>query len=84
MFLQRLQWFSSFPFARTHPWFQTALAHLQTFQNAPGWYRFPASYLPEKPAGYWVTAAYCAFEPGRRAAEAMEVESTARMIEWLV
>jgi hypothetical protein len=81
IFLQRLLWLSRFPFAHTHPWFQAALAHLQTFQTAPGWYRFPAAYIPEKPAGYWVTAAYCAFEPVRRGRETLEVESTARMIE---
>lgn len=81
--IQRLLWLRRFPSARAHTWFQNTLSHLQNFKTAGGWFRFPANYLPEKQAGYWVSAAYCALEPGRRLSAQIEVESTFRMIELL-
>jgi hypothetical protein len=82
-FLQRLLWLARFWSVRAHPWFQHALTHLQTFQTAGGWYCFSTQYFPEKASGYWVSAAYCALEPGRRTPELLEAESTLRMMELL-
>ncbi len=82
MFVQRLELMAHFPAAHTHPWFQKSLAHLESFRTDEGSYRFPARYLKESPAGYWVSGAYMRLEENRRARETLVLDSTFRML-WL-
>ncbi len=78
--VQRLELMSLFPEARVTRWFTRGLAHLEGFRTARGTWHFPAAYLPEKPAGYYVGGAYMGLEDGRRSPMALELESTFRML----
>jgi hypothetical protein len=77
--VQRLALMANFPVARDHPWFKDTLAHLESFRDAEGHYRFPAAYLRESSSGYWVTGAYMRLEDNRRRRIALTLDSTFRM-----
>jgi hypothetical protein len=80
MLVQRLELMAAFPAARRHPWFGEALSCLETFRTDAGTYLFPRRLLRESPSGYWVTGAYMGLEEDRRRGEALELESTFRMM----
>jgi hypothetical protein len=75
-FIQRLALMSVFPAARAHPWFRASIAHLALFASRDGAWLFPRAYLPEKPAGYWVSGFGMGLDENRRAPAAIEIEST--------
>jgi len=73
--VQRLLLFADQPAARAHPWFSRSVSYLDTFRTATGWC-FPASLLPARRVGYWVTGANVGLMAGRRTAALREIEST--------
>jgi hypothetical protein len=80
MFVQRLELMAHFPAAIAHRWFQESLAHLESFRSDEDPYRFPAHYLKESPAGYWVSGAYMRLEENRRTRESLALDSTFRAL----
>ncbi|MDP2857815.1 MAG: hypothetical protein Q8P50_07555 [Bacillota bacterium] len=55
MLVQRLELLAHFPGAVTHSWFESAVAHLETYRTARGTYVFPSRMMREGSSGYWVT-----------------------------
>ena len=78
--VQRVELMAHFPAARKMPSFRDCLAHLEDHRTDRGTYLFPRDYLKEQPNGYWVTGACMGLEENRRAATAIELESTFRML----
>ncbi len=63
-------------------WFQSHLAHLEGFRTPEGTYRFPGDYLRERRGGgyYLYGGAHMGLGEDRRARQALEIESTFRML----
>jgi hypothetical protein len=80
-FVQRLELLAHFLVAHQHRWFQESVAHLESFRTQEGTYRFPAHYLRESPAGYWVTGAYMRLEENRRVRISLNLDSTFRLLK---
>lgn len=78
--VQRIELMARFPFARRTRWFQEAVQHLESFRTDRGTYCFPASYLREEPSGYYVSGYYMGLGENRRSRQALEIESTFRML----
>jgi hypothetical protein len=78
-FVQRLELLARFPAAHSHRWLSDSLAHLEGYRTERGTYLFPASYLEERPQGYWVKGAHMALE-ATRSKTAREIESTFWMV----
>ncbi|MBY8998573.1 MAG: hypothetical protein KGD60_12660 [Candidatus Thorarchaeota archaeon] len=70
------------PFAcvRKSPWFLNSMKYLEEFRTDDGTYSFPRAWLPEKKRGYWVGGEYMAFDERKGRKNAIEVESTFRMV----
>jgi hypothetical protein len=79
--IRHLLLLAHFPTAQAHQWFQTALAHLETFKTEDGRYVFPREYLTENTSGYWIDGNYMGLEANRRTPEAIELESTFWMLK---
>ena len=57
------------PAARSHPWLQSSLEHLEQFATGRGTYLFPSRYLTEaRDRGYWVLGARMGLGEDRRRA----------------
>jgi hypothetical protein len=78
--VQRLELLAHFPAARDSTWFRKGKELLETFRTGQGTYCFPAAYLVEAKAGYYVGGEYMGLEDARRNARVLEVESTLRML----
>lgn len=78
--IQRLELLGRFSTARQTAWFRQGMQLLETFRTARGTYRFPTSYLLEKPTGYYVGGEYMGLEDDRRKKNTPELESTFRML----
>jgi hypothetical protein len=78
--VQRLELLAHFPAAPESTWFQEGMELLETFRTERGTYCFPAAYLVEMKAGYYVGGEYMGLEDARRDARVLEVESTFRML----
>ena len=70
--VRRLELLARFPTARHSAWFQQSLRLLESFQTERGTYSFPAGYLPELSAGYYVGGEYMGLKDARRGAKALE------------
>ncbi len=81
MFVQRLELMAHFPTVPSHRWFRESVAHLESFRQDDGTYRFPSRYLKESSGGYWVSGYYMRLEENRRRREALTLDSTFRMCE---
>lgn len=74
--VQQMVLMAQFSTARSRPWFQAGIEHLESFHTVDGRYAFPREYTPERPEGYWVTGAYNGPGENRRNRLAIEIEST--------
>lgn len=79
LLLHRLDLMAHFPGAVRHEWFSSALSHLEHFKTERGTYLFPKHYLREG-TGYWVSAMHMSLGENRRVKNALEAESTFRMM----
>jgi hypothetical protein len=71
-----------FAAARASPWFQEGLAQLESYRTPQGTYRFPTDVLKEAPNSYYLYAgAHMGLGENRKQAQAMEIESTFRMMK---
>lgn len=76
--LETMAPFNSIPKSK---WFIDSLQYLEEFQTDSGTYRFPRTWLPEKKnRGYWVGGEYMAFDGRKGKADAIEYESTFRVL----
>jgi hypothetical protein len=64
---------------RNSQWFQNSLEYLEEFRKEEGTYSFPRAWLPEK-SGYWVGGSCMAFDERSGKKNAIEVESTFRVL----
>ncbi|MFX1369669.1 MAG: hypothetical protein ACFFAY_13825 [Promethearchaeota archaeon] len=71
-----LEMMAPFETARKSKWFQESLNLLEETRTDDGWYRFPSTWLPEKPSGYWDGGHYMALEDNRRKRSALDYESS--------
>ncbi|MGQ9684374.1 MAG: hypothetical protein ACUVX9_17750 [Anaerolineae bacterium] len=78
--VQRLELLARLPGGRDSAWFQEGLQLLESFRTERGTYRFPPAYLREMKAGYYIGGEYMGLEENRRQAQALELESTFRML----
>jgi hypothetical protein len=61
-------------------WFQNSMKSLEEYRTEHGTYSFPRTWLPEKKRGYWVGGEYMAFDQRKGRPNAIEVESTFRVL----
>lgn len=61
-------------------WFQQSMKYLEEFRTESGTYSFPRTWLPEKQRGYWIGGEYMAFDERKGRRNAIEVESTFRVL----
>jgi hypothetical protein len=80
VFVQRVELMAHFSEARKHVWFKNAVKHLEGFRTERGSYLFPRPYLQEARNQYWVSGAHMGLEEDRRRPQALELESTFRML----
>jgi hypothetical protein len=72
-----------FATARPSEWFQQGLATLSSYRTSQGTYRFPSSLLVEKTGYYIYGGSHMGMGEDRHARQAMELESTFRMLNIL-
>lgn len=77
--VQQLELMAHFRAACDSRWFQAGLRHLEWRRGEQGTYLFPAGYLRDLPAGYYVNGAYLGLGENRRLRRGLEIESTFRM-----
>ena len=77
LFLDTLAPFSCI---RKSQWFQNSLKYLEEFRTEDGIYSFPRTWLPEKRRGYWIGGEYMAYDERKGRKNAIEVESTFRVL----
>ncbi len=77
LFLDTLAPFSCI---RKSQWFQSSLKYLEEFRSEEGTYSFPRTWLPEKRRGYWIGGEYMAYDERKGRKNAVEVESTFRVL----
>ena len=65
---------------RKSQWFQNSMSYLEDFRAEDGTYSFPRTWLPEKRRGYWIGGEYMAFDERKGRKNAIEVESTFRVL----
>lgn len=71
-----------FAAARAAPWFQEGLAQLESYRTPRGTYRLPTGLLKETPNSYYLYAgAHMGLGENRKQAQAIEIESTFRMMK---
>ena len=71
-----------FAAVRAAPWFQEGLAQLEGYRTPRGTYRFPADMLRETPNSYYLYAgAHMGLGENRKQVQALEIESTFRMMK---
>ncbi|MHA1907340.1 MAG: hypothetical protein ACW98Y_08605 [Candidatus Thorarchaeota archaeon] len=78
--LLSLEMMASFQTARTSKWFTRSMTILDETLTEEEYYRFPSTWLPEKPSGYWDGGHYMALEDDRRKHAALDYESTFRIL----
>jgi len=78
--VQRLELLAHFPAAHQSAWFQAGMRLLETYRTERGTYAFPAAFLKEAKAGYYVGGEYMGLEDIRRTTKTLEIESTFRML----
>jgi len=78
--VQRLELLAHFPAARQSTWFQEGMRLLETYRAEQGTYCFPATFLAEMKAGYYVGGEYMGLDDGRRTTKTLVLESTFRML----
>jgi hypothetical protein len=79
--LRALLLLAHFPTARTHPWFQQALSHLENYRTPDGTYAFPRDYLTEAPSGYWIQWQF--HGPGRKpGARPAAIQTRIHLLGW--
>lgn len=71
---------SHFVEARNSTWFKRCLEHLEAFKTETGTYCFPKNYLQEKKDQGFVCGASMGLGENRRRKNALEIESTFRML----
>lgn len=79
--LLSLELLAPFETARKSTWFNESLKLLEEQRVREGQYRFPRTWLPEKPSGYWAGGHYMALEDDRRKQASIDYESTFRVIK---
>ncbi|MDF1539302.1 MAG: hypothetical protein P1Q69_10420 [Candidatus Thorarchaeota archaeon] len=79
--LLTLETMAIFKSIRKSKWFTDSLQYLEEFQSDSGTYVFPRAWLPEKTnRGYWVGGEYMAFDDRKGRKDAIECESTFRVL----
>ena len=79
-FIQRIELMAHFAKVLACPWFRRSVDYLDTYRTERGTWLFPRRYLKELVIGYWVTGAHMGLEENRRSVQAIEIESTFRML----
>lgn len=69
-----------FAAVRQSEWFQQGMATLRGYHTAQGTYRFPPKMLAEKTGYYIYSGSHMGMGESRRSAQALELESTFRML----
>lgn len=72
--------FAPFACIRKSSWFKNSMEYLEKFRTEEGTYSFPRTWLPERKRGYWVGGEYMAYDERKRRANAIEIESTFRVL----
>jgi uncharacterized protein YeaO (DUF488 family) len=65
---------------KENQWFKNSMKQLEEFRTERGTYSFPEKWLPERGKGYWVGGEYMAFDARQGRTNAIEVESTFRVL----
>ena len=78
--LLALEALAPFKCIRKSTWFQNSMRYLEEFRTEEGSYSFPRTWLPEKKRGYWVGGDYMAYDDRKGKTNAIEVESTFRVL----
>ena len=61
-------------------WFENSMKQIEEFRTEEGTYSFPEEWLSECGKGYWIGGEYMAFDARHGRANAIEVESTFRVL----
>ncbi|MFW9787835.1 MAG: hypothetical protein ACFFE2_09800 [Candidatus Thorarchaeota archaeon] len=75
-----LEALAPFSCVRGSIWFKDSMKYLEEFRTAEGIYSFPRTWLPEKQKGYWIGGEYMGFDERKGRKNAIEVESTFRVL----
>lgn len=78
--LLKLDALAPFTCIRESSWFQKSMKYLEEFRTEDETYSFPRTWLPEKKRGYWIGGEYMAFDERKGKKNAIEVESTFRVL----
>jgi hypothetical protein len=65
---------------RKSSWFKTSMEYLEKFRTEDDRYSFPRTWMGEKKRGYWVGGEYMAYDERKGSPNAIEVESTFRVL----
>jgi hypothetical protein len=79
--LLTLEFMARFRGARDTDWFKDSMEFLETFRTDTGTYLFPRKLLPERKFGYWVGGTRMMFDERKGHANAIECESTFRILQ---
>lgn len=84
-----LEALARFPQVQHSTWFQACVSHLEQFRTAAGTYQFPKAYLEEREGYYLYGGMHMGLGENRRQKQALEIESTFRMLRiyrlaWMV
>ncbi len=79
--LQNLELVARFPGGRRSAWCSLWLRRLEGWTTQDGTYLFPRGLLAERRSGYWVLGSYMGLEENRRSRQALELESTFRILK---
>jgi hypothetical protein len=75
-----LEALAPFRIIKESQWFQNSMKQIEEFRTEEGTYSFPGEWLPERGKGYWIGGEYMAFDARHDRANAIEVESTFRVL----
>jgi hypothetical protein len=75
-----LETLAPFTCIRKSKWFRESIQYLDEFRTEEGTYSFPRTWLPERKKGYWIGGEYMAFDERKGRSNAIEVESTYRVL----
>ena len=75
-----LETLAPFVIIKESQWFENSMKQIEEFRTEEGTYSFPEEWLSECGKGYWIGGEYMAFDARHGRANAIEVESTFRVL----